>query len=167
MLLYPGEDGEALIPLTERPSGDMRHPGEVSLPGGAVAEADESNARAAVREAAEEVGLGPARAGLEIVGELPAVDVRVSGFRLVPVLAFAARLPELRADPREVAAIVHAPLAAFLPDAPIEQVEEERGGVFLRYGAFPVGGYRVWGATARVLGQLGALVAASTTRVRP
>jgi len=30
--------------------------------------------------------------------------------------------------------------------------------VRLRYGAYPVGGFRIWGATARILGQLGAMV---------
>lgn len=159
VLLYPGPDGEAMLPLTERPTGDLRHAGEVSLPGGAV-EGDESSTDAALREAAEEIGLDPAQSGVQIAGELAAVEVRVSGFRLVPVLAFASRAPELRPDPREVAAVIVAPLAAFLPGAPIEMVEEERGGRMLRYGAFVVGSYRVWGATARILGHLGALLSA-------
>jgi 8-oxo-dGTP pyrophosphatase MutT (NUDIX family) len=161
LLLYPGPNGEAYIPLTERPGGDMRHAGEVSLPGGAV-ESGESNTEAALREAAEEIGLDPVESGLEVAGELAAVDVRVSGFRLVPVLAFASRAPAMRGDPREVAAVIEAPLAAFLPGAPIEMVEEERGGRMLRYGAFPVGSYRVWGATARILGHLGALIGAAS-----
>jgi 8-oxo-dGTP pyrophosphatase MutT (NUDIX family) len=166
LLLYPGPDGEAFIPLTERPGGDMRHAGEVSLPGGAV-EIGESNTDAALREAAEEIGLDPVESGLEVAGELAAVDVRVSGFRLVPVLAFASRAPEMRGDPREVAAVIEAPLAAFLPGAPIEMIEEERGGRMLRYGAFPVGRYRVWGATARILGHLGALIGADTEAGAP
>ena len=29
----------------------------------------------------------------------------------------------------------------------------------LRYGIYPVGGTEVWGATAKILGQLGALLA--------
>ncbi|MDQ3871725.1 MAG: CoA pyrophosphatase, partial [Chloroflexota bacterium] len=157
VLLYPGETGQAFVALTERATGDLRHPGEVSLPGGAVEEGDESDTAAALREAAEEIGLDPAEAGVEVVGSLDPVDVRVSGFRLVPVVAVAARRPRFRPDPREVASLLEAPLAAFLPDAPIEMVEEERAGRLLRYGAFPVGGHRVWGATARILGQLGAL----------
>jgi 8-oxo-dGTP pyrophosphatase MutT (NUDIX family) len=158
ILLYPAPSGEALVALTERPSGDLRHPGEVSLPGGAVEEADTSDTAAALREAAEEIGLDPAEAGVEVAGELDPVDVRVSGFRLVPIVALAARQPRFRPDPREVASLLEAPLAAFLPGAPIEIVEEERAGRRLTYGAFPVGGHRVWGATGRILGQLGAVL---------
>ena len=158
VLLYPGSDGQAFVVLTERPTGDLRHSGEVSLPGGAVEETDVSDAAAALREAAEEIGLDATAAGVEVVGALEAVDVRVSGFRLVPVVAVAPRRPAFTPDAREVASVVEAPVAAFLPGARIEIVEEERAGRRLRYGAFPVGGYRVWGATARILGQLGALL---------
>jgi hypothetical protein len=92
------------------------------------------------------------------VGRLEAVHIPVSGFELVPVVAIAERLPLLVPDAREVAAVIHAPLAHFLPDAPIATIEEERSGRRFRYGYFPVGPYRVWGATARILGQLGAVV---------
>jgi len=54
------------------------------------------------------------------------------------------------------------PVSAFLAGVPIEAVEEERGGWRLRYGAYPVAGYRIWGATARVLGQLGAVLGPAT-----
>jgi hypothetical protein len=51
----------------------------------------------------------------------------------------------------------------FLPDAPIEILEAQRDGWRLRYGAFLVGGHEIWGATARVLGQLGAVLAPEST----
>jgi hypothetical protein len=78
---------------------------------------------------------------------------------MVPVLAVAARTPALVADEREVARLLTVPVSHFLPGAPIEMVEEERDGWSLRYGAFPVSGHHVWGATGRVLGQLGAVLA--------
>jgi 8-oxo-dGTP pyrophosphatase MutT (NUDIX family) len=158
VLIYPGVGGEAHVLLTERPTGELRHSGEISLPGGALETTDASIEAAALREAAEETGLDAEAAGVRVVGGLESVDVRVSGFSLMPVVAIAERRPVLRADPREVASILEVPLAHFLPGAPIESIEEERGGVRLRYGYFPVDGYRVWGATARILGQLGALV---------
>jgi 8-oxo-dGTP pyrophosphatase MutT (NUDIX family) len=159
VLIYPAADGEAHLVLTERPAGDLRHAGQVSFPGGAMDPGDDFPVGTALREAAEEVGLDPAAAGVRVLGVLDSVDVRVSGFALVPVLAVAEREPALLADRREVASILLAPVRHFLPDAPIEIVEAQRDGWRLRYGAYPVGGHQIWGATARVLGQLGAVLA--------
>lgn len=156
ILIHPDADGEACITLIERSAGDHRHAGQVSLPGGAVDDTDESIPAAALREANEEVGLDAAAAGVHVQGTLPAVDVRVSGFLVHPVIAFAERPPLLEADGYEVAAVLTAPLAAFLPGAPIEIVTEERDGFRLRYGGYRVGAHLVWGATAGILGSLGA-----------
>ena len=158
VLLYPDVVGETRIVLMLRPSGDHVHAGQVALPGGAREVDDAFPEGTALREAGEEVGLDPAAAGVTTLGVLETVDVRVSGFMLVPVLAVAEREPRLVADAREVAAILTVPVRHFLPHAPVETVEEERGGWRLRYGAYPVAGYRIWGATARVLGQLGAVL---------
>ena len=159
VLLFPGPDDEATVVLTERPAGDLRHAGEISLPGGVAEEGDVDPVATALREAREEIGLDPEAAGLEAVGSLGPVWIPVSGFRVTPVIALAARRPALVADPREVAAILEVPVAAFLPGAPVELVETTIREIPLRYGAFPLPGRRVWGATARVLGQLGAVLA--------
>ena len=77
---------------------------------------------------------------------------------LVPVLSVASIAPLLTPHEREVAAILHVPVRVFLPDAPIEVNEDERDGYRLRFGCYIFGGHRIWGATARVLGQLGAVL---------
>jgi 8-oxo-dGTP pyrophosphatase MutT (NUDIX family) len=158
VLVYPDAVGEAHVVLLVRPDDGHIHAGQVALPGGAREPGDSFPEGTALREAAEEVGLDAVAAGGRTTGCLDTVDVRVSGFLMVPVLALAEREPILRADPREVADILRVPLRHFLPDAPFEIVEEERDGWHLRYGAFPVGEHRVWGATGRVLGQLGAVL---------
>jgi 8-oxo-dGTP pyrophosphatase MutT (NUDIX family) len=158
VLLYPGPGGEAYLVLIRRPADDSRHAGEVALPAGEIEADDASPAAAALREATEEVGLDPAQAGVHVIGELGLVEIRASGFELTPVLALAEREPQLTADPREVAALHRVPLHHFAAGAPIEVVEEERRGLRIRYGVYPADGLRVWGATARVLGQLGALL---------
>lgn len=157
-LIFPDEEGVAYVVLTERPSGDLRHAGQISLPGGRIEPGDDFPVGTALREAREEVGLDTGAAGVEVMGTLDVVDVRVSGFLLTPVVALARRLPALVPDPREVASIILAPISAFLPGAPIQTVEAAREGYRLRYGAYPVQGHQVWGATARVLGQLGAVL---------
>lgn len=158
VLLFPDARGEARVLLTERPS-QLRHGGQVSLPGGRREPADDFPTGTALREAAEEVGLDPVAAGVRVVGALDIVDVRVSGFLLTPVLAVAERMPSLVAHPGEVAAILEPPVDIFLPDATVTMAELERDGAYIRYGGFPWEGRHVWGATARVLAQLGALLA--------
>ena len=75
----------------------------------------------------------------------------------------AARRPVLVASPLEVARILEPSVSAFLPDAPIRIVDRTIRDWPLRYGAYPIGAedgpeLLVWGATARILGQLGALL---------
>ena len=94
-----------------------------------------------------------------MLGRLDVVDVRVSGFMLTPVLAMAEREPALVASPGEVASILLPPVDMFLPGATIMTTEEERDGYRIRYGGYPYEGRHIWGATARVLAQLGAILA--------
>jgi 8-oxo-dGTP pyrophosphatase MutT (NUDIX family) len=159
VLIVPGPDDDARVVLTERVDRGGHHSGEVSFPGGRAEPDDADAAATALREAAEEVGLDAAAAAVRVVGPLEAFWIPVSDFQVTPVLAIAERRPVLVASPHEVARIVEAPLRAFMPGAEIEIVERTIRDWPLRYGAYRVAGLRVWGATARVLGQLGALIA--------
>jgi hypothetical protein len=84
--------------------------------------------------------------------------IPVSDFEVTPVVAIAVRRPVLVAAPDEVARIVEPPIARFLPGAPITIVEQTIRDWPLRYGAYDVDGLSVWGATARILSQLGAIL---------
>jgi 8-oxo-dGTP pyrophosphatase MutT (NUDIX family) len=158
VLVYPDESGEARVVLTERATRDGHHSGEVSLPGGRAEAGDDGPAGTALREAAEEVALDAVAAGVRILGELEKFWIPVSNFEVTPVVALADRPPSLHPSEAEVARIVHAPLEGFVPGAPVDVVERRIGEWPLRYGAYPVEGLSVWGATARILSQLGALV---------
>lgn len=158
ILIHPAADGEAHLILIERAGGDHIHAGQISLPGGAI-EDGETTIEAALREAREEVNLDAEQAGVRVLGELPASDVTVSGYRVHPVVAFAERTPEVSPDYVETAAVFTAPLAAFIPPAPIEMTTDDRDGYRLRYGGYRIGRYHVWGATAGILGRLGVWLA--------
>ena len=159
VLLYPDADGIARVILTERASRDGHHSGEVSFPGGKAEPGDPDPSATALREAAEEIALDADAAGVRVVGVLERFWIPVSDFAVTPVIAVADRRPALTASPEEVARIVEPPMARFLPDAPIEIVERLIGEWPLRYGAYEVDGLSVWGATARILSQLGAVLA--------
>jgi 8-oxo-dGTP pyrophosphatase MutT (NUDIX family) len=160
VLLYPDDAGETRLVLTERVDRGGHHSGEVSFPGGSAEPGDADVAATALREAAEEIGLDADAAGVSVIGRLEAFWIPVSNFRVTPILAIAQRRPKLIANPTEVARIIEAPVRAFLPDGEIEIVERDVRGWPLRYGGYPIDGLHVWGATARILGQLGALLAA-------
>jgi 8-oxo-dGTP pyrophosphatase MutT (NUDIX family) len=158
-LLYADADGVARVVLTERATRHGHHSGEVSLPGGKAEDDDADIAATALREAAEEVGLDAVAAGVRVIGLLDRFVIPVSDFDVTPVIAVAERRPVLVASAAEVARIVEPPMARFLPGAPITMVERTIGEWPLRYGAYDVDGLSVWGATARILSQLGAVLA--------
>jgi 8-oxo-dGTP pyrophosphatase MutT (NUDIX family) len=170
VLIGPDDGGEARVVLIERTSYDGHHSGEIAFPGGAAEPGDADLAATALREAAEEIGLDPAAVGLRLVGELEPFWIPVSNFRVTPVVALADRFPEWQPDAREVARVIDAPLAAFLPGATITTIERDVREWRIRYGAYELeeigDGPAVWGATARILGQLGALLEANPASPR-
>jgi len=139
------------VMLTRRTATVGRHAGQVSFPGG-EAEPGESPREAALREAAEEIGVDPER--IQVLGELTPLHVPVSGFVLHPVVAFAWGRPRFSPDPREVAELFDASLAN-LGDPANQLVETWRlDGRDYRVPFFEVYGEIVWGATAMILAEL-------------
>jgi 8-oxo-dGTP pyrophosphatase MutT (NUDIX family) len=159
VLLYPDRQGEARVVLIERTTGDGHHSGEVSFPGGKAEPEDADAAATALREASEEVALDTVAAGVRVVGRLDPMWIPVSDFEVTPVVALAERPPRLAASPFEVARIIEPSVARFLPDAPVLMVERTIRDWPLRYGSYDLDGLSVWGATARILSQLGAVLA--------
>ena len=159
VLVVPTPVDEAAVVLIERSTGGRHHSGEVSFPGGRAEDADDDLVATAIREAEEEIGLDAGAADLRVAGTIEPFWIPVSNFSVTAVVAVAAHRPILVASPDEVAMIVEAPFSLFVPPAPIEIVERELGGWRLRYGGYRIGGLHVWGATARILGQLGAFLA--------
>ena len=159
VLVVPTPSADAAVVLIERATGGRHHSGEVSFPGGRAEDGDADVVATALREATEEIGLDPSAADVRVAGAIEPFWIPVSNYRVTPVVAVAGRAPLLAASPDEVATILEAPLSAFVPPAPIEIVERNLGEWRIRYGGYRIGGLHVWGATARILGQLGAFLA--------
>jgi 8-oxo-dGTP pyrophosphatase MutT (NUDIX family) len=159
VLLFPDEAGDARVVLTERVTREGHHSGEVSFPGGQAEPEDADLAATALREAAEEVALDAVASNVRVIGVLDRFWIPVSNFEVTPVLALAEQRPTLVASPDEVESILTPRVADFLPDAPMEIVARTIRDWPIRYSAFRVEGLSVWGATARVLSQLGAILA--------
>ncbi len=135
--------------LTRRTDHLRDHAGQVSLPGGRLEAADAGPEAAALREAAEEVGLDPAR--VRILGRLPWYDT-VTGFRVTPVVGWVAEPPPaFRPDPREVAEVFEIPLARVLDPASYRRECGRRGGTVRHWYVLADPRHRIWGATAGIL----------------
>lgn len=151
--LYEEDDGLHVI-LTRRASHLRNHKGEVSFPGGRKEDHDPDLAATALREAAEEIAL-PID-DVEVLGELDRLSTYSSRSLIHPFVGLLPARPEgLRADPGEVAAILHPPLIELLDDEVAREErwtfgdDHERAMTF-----FELVGDTVWGATARMLRQL-------------
>jgi 8-oxo-dGTP pyrophosphatase MutT (NUDIX family) len=156
LLVYPGSHGELSIPLTVRNAGLPAHPGEVSLPGGAVDPGDVSRAATALREAEEEIGIDPRT--VRVHGALDDIWIPVSNFEIRPFVATSTARPELRPHSAEVTEIVELPVAVLLDPALVAEEEIAIRGLILRAAVYRHAGHRIWGATARTLAMFGAVL---------
>jgi 8-oxo-dGTP pyrophosphatase MutT (NUDIX family) len=156
VLLCPGHNAPVTI-LTRRSNDLPHHAGQISFPGGRLHRDDASVEAAALREAAEEVGLDPSR--VAILGRLPVTVVPSSGFAITPVVAWAETRLQLQPDPREVAELIECPLAVALDPAAYRTGTLERDGVTREFWYIEFDDHHVWGATARILRSLALLLA--------
>jgi 8-oxo-dGTP pyrophosphatase MutT (NUDIX family) len=149
---HPDGSGGPDLLLIQRSEGLRLHAGQPAFPGGAI-DGDEGPVAAALREAAEEVGLDPA--GVDVLGTLPEVFIERTGFRVVPVLAWW-RQPCAVApvDPREVAAVERVGLAELADPAARLMVRMPSGRTA---PGFRVRGMLIWGFTAALVDRLLAL----------
>jgi len=149
------EEGQLRVVLTRRSRKLPTHAGEVSFPGGRVEPGDPSSLEAALREAAEEVGLDQASA--EHLGELDDT-VTVTGYKIRPhvVLVKGPFVPSPQSD--EVETVLVAPLDGFVDTGKKYSVFVEGRGLRQTFPLFMHEGHIIWGATARILSTLCAAV---------
>jgi 8-oxo-dGTP pyrophosphatase MutT (NUDIX family) len=146
LLLGPGPD----LLLIERAQQLRHHAGQPAFPGGSVDPGDSGPVDAALREAAEEVGVDPD--GVQVLGMLPALYIPASGFAVTPVVAWWRQPSPVRVvDAAEVARVVRVPVADLADPAHRVRVRHPSG----RTGpGFEVAGMLVWGFTAGLIARL-------------
>ena len=160
VLLYPAAEGVS-FPITLRSKRVLHHKGQISLPGGMQEQSDASLAATAARETREEIGVAPAR--VRLLGRLTPLYIPASHSIVHPYVGCSATVPVFHPNPDEVSEVIEMPLCTLLD--PATRAEEYRriSGRRVRVPFYRIGPHKVWGATAMILGELAAILAATPT----
>ena len=146
--------GEAHLWLVRRSDRMRRHRGQVAFPGGKRDPADASALETALRESEEEVGF--ARDAIEVFGELKALST-TTGFVVTPFVGWLHHEVAANPNPDEIARAFCVPLSEFVYAEPRPRFFRGRGMTRIA-PSYLVDGELVWGATARIVGELASVV---------
>ena len=142
--------GDLHLVFTRRRDDLRRHPGEISFPGGRQDEPDEDLVQTALREAEEEIGL-PVDA-VEILGALQPTPTIATNYAIYPFVGRIEPGHVWKPSASEVAAVLELSLGDLR--AGYGRRRLMRRGVPFRTDVYVVGDDLIWGATARILGDL-------------
>jgi 8-oxo-dGTP pyrophosphatase MutT (NUDIX family) len=143
-------DDEIHAVFTRRREDLRRHAGEISFPGGREDDTDHDLVHTALREAEEEIGL-PSDA-VEVLGALQPTPTIATSYAIYPFVGWIEAGREWQLSAREVAKVHEFSLADLR--AGYGRKRLIRRGVPFRTDTYVVGDDLIWGATARILGDL-------------
>ena len=159
--VHGGKQAAVLVPLYEDENDDLhavftrrrhdlrRHAGEISFPGGRRDDG-EALIDTALREAHEEVGLPPD--AVHVVGCLPPTPTFVTNYAIYPYVGVIEHGFEWVIEQAEVAEVLELRLDELR--AGYGERRLVRKGIPFRTPTYEAGGHVIWGATARILGEL-------------
>ena len=146
--LYVEQDRLVAV-FTKRHSDLRRHAGEISFPGWRQ-DLEEDLRETALRETEEEIGLR--RELVTLAGALPPTSTVVTNYAIYPFVGMMEPGWGFEANPAEVESVVELALPDLI--AGFERKRLIRRGVPVKTGTYTVQGHLIWGATARILGDL-------------
>ncbi len=135
-----------------RRQGDLRrHAGEISFPGGRRDEKDADLLSTALREAEEEIGLP--REAVDVLGALRPIPTVATGFGVYPFVGLIEPGREWALSPREVDEVLELRLADLRAAGNRRRLLHR--GIPFRSDVYDISAQAViWGATARIVGDL-------------
>jgi len=149
------KQGQYYILFTKRTERVKEHKGQISFPGGAFQEGDETLINTALRECAEEIGL--MAEGVEVVGELDDTVTETSSYIISPFVGLILWPYQFKVDGWETEEIIEVPISALMEKDCLRQETEQEteivGGQAVASYFYHYQGRVIWGATARILHQ--------------
>jgi 8-oxo-dGTP pyrophosphatase MutT (NUDIX family) len=145
-----GYPARPVLVFTERRHDLRRHAGEISFPGGRRDHPGEALLTTALREAEEEIGL--ARAEVDVVGALPPIGTFVTSYKVHPFVGLIDEDLRFEPNPAEVETVLAFKLEALRESFQMRRLV--RRGIPFRTPTYLVDDHLIWGATARILGEL-------------
>jgi 8-oxo-dGTP pyrophosphatase MutT (NUDIX family) len=142
--------GDLHVVLTRRRDDLRRHAGEISFPGGRQDD-DETDLRlTALREAHEEIGLPPG--AVDLIGALQPTPTIATNYAVYPFVGLIEPGREWQVSAQEVDEVLELSIADLRAGYGRQRLL--RRGVPFRTDVYVVGDNLIWGATARILGDL-------------
>jgi len=145
------KEGQYHILFTQRTERVKVHKGQISFPGGAYQEGDETLLGTALRESAEEINLDASK--VEILGELDDITTLTSKYVISPFVGIIPWPYPFKLDKKEVEEIIEVPISELFGKECVSKVTESIDNKKITSYYYHYRGRVIWGATAAILNQ--------------
>jgi len=152
LILFYQKGGQFFFPLIKRSIGDIRHSGQISLPGGKFELSDKNLVDTAIRETEEELGLLGNK--IHIIGPITGLYIPVSNFQVQPIVGYYDGLPQFKADSFEVNQIFETNISEIFKTDNKHETVLRKNGFEIKAPYYDVKGHKLWGATAMIISEL-------------